>query len=53
MLKRQNKLFDIVILDPPKFILGNTPVATEEGKQKYLDMNLHALGLVEPGMWIK
>lgn len=23
-LKKQNKLFDIVILDPPKFILGTS-----------------------------
>jgi 23S rRNA G2069 N7-methylase RlmK/C1962 C5-methylase RlmI len=49
MLKRQNKQFDIVILDPPKFITGNTQEATEEGKQKYFDINLHALGLVATG----
>jgi 23S rRNA (cytosine1962-C5)-methyltransferase len=46
MLKRQNKQFDIVILDPPKFITGNI---TEEGKQKYFDLNSLALGLVSPG----
>ncbi|HEX8200644.1 MAG TPA: class I SAM-dependent rRNA methyltransferase [Isosphaeraceae bacterium] len=39
--------FGVVVLDPPKLIPGRLDIAA--GKRKYFDLNVLALGLVEPG----
>jgi len=46
----QNKeTFDLVVLDPPKFIFTRDAAGNWEGRQKYEDLNQLALGLVKPG----
>ena len=39
--------YDVVVLDPPKLIPGRLDIAS--GKRKYFDLNVLAMGLVEPG----
>ncbi len=39
--------FGAVVLDPPKLIPGRLDIAS--GKRKYFDLNVLALGVVEPG----
>jgi 23S rRNA (cytosine1962-C5)-methyltransferase len=39
--------YGVVVLDPPKLILDRDEVAS--GKRKYFDLNVLAMGLVEPG----
>ncbi len=39
--------YDVVVLDPPKLIPGRLDIAA--GKRKYFDLNVLAMGLVEPG----
>jgi 23S rRNA (cytosine1962-C5)-methyltransferase len=46
-MARNGRLFGVVVLDPPKLIPGRLDVAA--GKRKYFDLNVLALGLVEPG----
>ena len=46
MIRNQRK-FDVVILDPPKLIRGR--METEEGRHKYFDLNRLAMQLVNPG----
>jgi 23S rRNA (cytosine1962-C5)-methyltransferase len=41
--------WDVVILDPPKFIFTRDAAGNWEGRQKYEDLNQLALGLVKPG----
>ena len=41
------RTFDIVVLDPPKLIPGRLDISA--GKRKYFDLNVLALGCVEPG----
>ena len=41
------KSFGVVILDPPKLIPGRLDISS--GKRKYFDLNVLAMGLVEPG----
>jgi 23S rRNA (cytosine1962-C5)-methyltransferase len=46
----QNKeSWDVVVLDPPKFIFTRDAAGNWEGRQKYEDLNQLALGLVKPG----
>ncbi|HEY5228889.1 MAG TPA: class I SAM-dependent rRNA methyltransferase [Opitutaceae bacterium] len=46
----QNKeSWDLVVLDPPKFIFTRDAHGNWEGRQKYEDLNQLALGLVKPG----
>jgi 23S rRNA (cytosine1962-C5)-methyltransferase len=46
----QNKeTWDLVVLDPPKFIFTRDAHGNWEGRQKYEDLNQLALGLVRPG----
>jgi 23S rRNA (cytosine1962-C5)-methyltransferase len=46
----QNKeTWDVVVLDPPKFIFTRDAHGNWEGRQKYEDLNQLALGLVKPG----
>ena len=44
---RNQKRYDVVILDPPKLIRSR--VETEEGRHKYFDLNRLAMQLVNPG----
>jgi 23S rRNA (cytosine1962-C5)-methyltransferase len=44
---RQQRTFDVVIVDPPKWIRNRMEI--EEGKRKYYDLNRWALRLVSPG----
>lgn len=46
MLRNQRK-YDIVVLDPPKLIRSRNE--TEEGRHKYFDLNRLAMQLVNPG----
>ena len=39
--------FGVVVLDPPKLILDRDEVSS--GKRKYFDLNVLAMGLIEPG----
>ena len=41
------RTFGVVVLDPPKLIPGRLDIAP--GKRKYFDLNVLAMGLVEPG----
>ncbi len=41
------RTYGVLVLDPPKLIPGRLDVAT--GKRKYFDLNVLAMGLVEPG----
>jgi 23S rRNA (cytosine1962-C5)-methyltransferase len=46
----QNKeTWDLVVLDPPKFIFTRDAAGNWEGRQKYEDLNQLSLGLVKPG----
>ena len=44
---RNNRRFDVVVLDPPKLIRSRAEV--EEGRHKYFDLNRLAMQLVNPG----
>ncbi len=44
---RNGKMFDAVLLDPPKFIIGRE--GYEEGIKKYHDLNMLGLQCVRPG----
>ena len=44
---RNQKRFDVVVLDPPKLIRSRMEV--EEGRHKYFDLNRIAMQLVNPG----
>jgi len=45
---RNGKLFDVVLLDPPKFVLGRDE-EKEEGLKKYNDLNMLGLQCVRRG----
>ena len=45
---RNGRLFDVVLLDPPKLILGRDE-AREEGLKKYRDLNALGMQCVRPG----
>lgn len=45
---RNGRLFDVVLLDPPKFVQGRDE-AYEDGIKKYCDLNMLALQCVRPG----
>ena len=49
-MQRNERTFDVVILDPPKFI--RTREEAEEGRQKYFDLNRLAMQVVAPGGWL-
>ncbi len=46
-LIREEKRYDVVVLDPPKLIRNRAEI--EEGRRKYLDFNRLALQVVAPG----
>ncbi len=45
--RRQQRLFDLIILDPPKLIESREAVT--RGARAYKDMNMQAFGLLRPG----
>ena len=47
---RNVRRYDVVVLDPPKFILNRDE--HEIGRQKYFDLNRLAMQLIEPGGWL-
>ncbi len=46
-MRENGKIFDVVVLDPPKLIPSQDDFA--EGRAKYFDLNKHALGVIKPG----
>ncbi|MBI5693810.1 MAG: class I SAM-dependent rRNA methyltransferase [Verrucomicrobia bacterium] len=48
-MQTNGEKWDVVILDPPKFIFTRDEHGNWEGRQKYEDLNLLALSLVRPG----
>ena len=46
-MAQNNRTFGVVVLDPPKLIPDRDEVSA--GKRKYFDLNVLAMGLVEPG----
>ncbi len=46
-MNANGRTFGVLALDPPKLIPGRLDIAT--GKRKYFDLNVLAMGLVEPG----
>ncbi len=48
-MTRNGKLFDVVLLDPPKFVLGREEEDKMEGIKKYHDLNMLGLQCVRPG----
>ena len=44
---RNNRKYDVVVLDPPKLIRSRAEI--EEGRHKYFDLNRLAMQLVNPG----
>ncbi len=46
-MAQNGRTYGVVVLDPPKLIPGRLDIAS--GKRKYFDLNVLAMGLVEPG----
>ncbi|MGC8552321.1 MAG: class I SAM-dependent rRNA methyltransferase [Phycisphaerae bacterium] len=46
-MQQNNRIYDVIVLDPPKLIGGRLEFA--EGRQKYFDLNKLALPLIKPG----
>ncbi len=49
-MQRNERRYDVVVLDPPKLI--RTRDETETGQKKYYDLNRLAMQLVAPGGWL-
>lgn len=48
-MQTNGEKWDVVVLDPPKFIFTRDEHGNWEGRQKYEDLNLLAISLVKPG----
>ncbi len=48
-MQSNGEKWDVVVLDPPKFIFTRDAHGNWEGRQKYEDLNLLAISLVKPG----
>jgi 23S rRNA (cytosine1962-C5)-methyltransferase len=46
-MQQNGRLFDVVVLDPSKFIANREEY--EEGSRKYLDLNTLGISVVKPG----
>jgi 23S rRNA (cytosine1962-C5)-methyltransferase len=46
-MKSNDRSYDVIVLDPPKFIPSRD--AEEEGKRKYLDLNTLGIDVLRPG----
>lgn len=49
-MQKNERAYDVIVLDPPKFIRSRDEI--EEGRQKYFDLNRLAMQLVAPGGWL-
>ena len=48
-MQQNGETWDVVVLDPPKFIFTRDAAGNWEGRQKYEDLNLLSISLVKPG----
>ena len=48
-MQKNGEKWDVVVLDPPKFIFTRDDHGNWEGRQKYEDLNLLAISLVKSG----
>jgi 23S rRNA (cytosine1962-C5)-methyltransferase len=48
-MQKNGEQWDVVLLDPPKFVLTREPEGSAEGRRKYEDLNQLAISLVKPG----
>ena len=48
-MQKNGEKWDVVLLDPPKFVMTREPEGSAEGRRKYEDMNQLAISLVKPG----
>lgn len=48
-MQTNGESYDVVVCDPPKFILTRDPAGAAEGRRKYEDLNTLAISLVKPG----
>lgn len=48
-MQQNGETWDVVVLDPPKFIFTRDEHGNWEGRQKYEDLNQLAISLVKPG----
>jgi 23S rRNA (cytosine1962-C5)-methyltransferase len=48
-MQKNGEQFDLVMCDPPKFVMTREPAGAAEGMRKYADLNTIAAGLVKPG----
>ncbi|WP_404425855.1 class I SAM-dependent rRNA methyltransferase [Nibricoccus sp. IMCC34717] len=48
-MQTNGEKWDVVVLDPPKFIFTRDEAGNWEGRQKYEDLNQLAISLVRPG----
>jgi 23S rRNA (cytosine1962-C5)-methyltransferase len=48
-MQQNRETWDVVVLDPPKFIFTRDDHGNWEGRQKYEDLNQLAVSLVKPG----
>jgi len=48
-MQKNGEQWDVVLLDPPKFVLTREPEGSAEGRRKYEDLNQLSIGLVKPG----
>ena len=48
-MQQNGEAWDVVVLDPPKFIFTRDDHGNWEGRQKYEDLNQLAVSLVKPG----
>lgn len=48
-MQKNGEQFDLVMCDPPKFVMTREPAGAAEGMRKYADLNTIAASLVRPG----
>ena len=48
-MQKNGEKFDVVLCDPPKFVMTRDPAFAAEGMRKYSDLNTIAASLVNPG----
>jgi len=48
-MQKNGEQWDVVLLDPPKFVLTREPEGSAEGRRKYEDLNQLGVSLVKPG----
>ncbi len=48
-MQKNGEQFDLVLCDPPKFVMTREPAGAAEGMRKYADLNTIAASLVKPG----